>query len=91
MDNAYARASFSLQHLQGSFPKDSISEYENLLTKSSEAASNLAKPSPLASKATPSFSQMQNISKDDVPQESGDVNQKLHLAQGATMRCQQSM
>ena len=75
-ERAYERASYSLQHLQGCFPKDSISEYEKLLTKSSEAASNLAKPSPLASKAIPSSSQMQNISKDDVPQDGGDVNKK---------------
>ena len=75
-ERAYERASYALQHLQGCFPKDSISEYEKLLTKSSEAASNLAKPSPLASKAIPSSSQMQNISKDDVPQNGGDVNKK---------------
>ena len=74
-ERAYALASSSLQRIQGDFRNTSLSELVNLLTKSLSSASNLAKPSPLASKATPALSQMKNISKEDVPQESGDVNE----------------
>ena len=61
------------------------------LSKSLVDLSNFLNPPSENSTAKPKSSDTKNISKDDVPQESGDVNKKLLRTLGATMRCRQSM
>ena len=61
------------------------------LSKSLVDLSNFLNPPSENSTAKPKSSDTKNISKDDVPQGSGDVNKKLLRTLGATMRCRQSM
>ncbi|MDO4955182.1 MAG: hypothetical protein Q4E43_08615 [Akkermansia sp.] len=56
------------------------------LSKSLVDLSNFLNPPSENSTAKPKSSDTKNISKDDVPQGSGDVNKKLLRTLGATMR-----
>ena len=89
--SAKERASSSLTSNQSLLCSFFNSEDRKRFSNSLEELLNFLSPASDTSKATPSSLQMKNISKDDVPQDGGDINKKLQRTLGATMRCGQSM
>lgn len=76
LERSKAKAASSLQCLRSLLPKMDISEGVKGVSNSPDALLNRIKPASVSSTAALISLQTQNISNDDVPQESGDVNKK---------------
>ena len=76
LERSKAKAASSLQCLRSLLPKMDISEGVKGVSNSPDALLNRIKPASVSSTAALISLQTQNISKDDVPQDGGDVNKK---------------